>query len=550
MRELDYFKQFIRQPDVKKTVVNRDVISYTRVSSSGQKDNYSLPQQQEAAWNFARKHDYNIIKELGNTYESASGDMTRKEFVKLIEEIKASKIKPFGILVWVVSRFSRTGGKAISLLNELVEILGVHLIEVSSGYDTTTDDGKLYIYEKLLIAKKENIDRLKNTVQGMRKFVKAGNYLGICPLGYDHYGPRVRNSQFVAMKQKIEINADGEKLKVAWEMKAKGTADYLIIKFLDSVGLKISKQKISTIWRNPFYSGIQTNAFTEGQPVPGNWPPLVSVETFIKVQQILLQNHHGYQVDHIADSRPLLGTLFCLTCGKKMAGYLVKRKGLHYYKCQTCKNATINALTSNKFPSKTGVHDLFRLELERYILADIYIEPFKLQMKKMADLAISSTQQIDSVYKKRKTELENKRQALEERFAFGQIPEEMYIKFKKKLDTEERELIKEQVPSGLEISNFDLKLDKALDLSQNISKYWVSGNHETRKHIQKLVFPEGLVIDTKNRRLLTSKVNRLFAEKAVFARDTEGGKQKLPTKNGEESGLVAGEGFEPPTFGL
>jgi hypothetical protein len=57
------------------------------------------------------------------------------------------------------------------------------------------------------------------------------------------------------------------------------------------------------------------------------------------------------------------------------------------------------------------------------------------------------------------------------------------------------------------------------------------------------VFPEGIVIDTKNRTYLTSQVNSLFLAKSQFQRGTEGGNKKLPTINDEESSLVAGVGL-------
>ena len=60
-----------------------------------------------------------------------------------------------------MSRFSRSGGNAIGLVNQLVEDLGVHLIETSTGNSTTTERGKIAIYESLFHAYKENIERME-----------------------------------------------------------------------------------------------------------------------------------------------------------------------------------------------------------------------------------------------------------------------------------------------------------------------------------------------------------------------------------------------------
>ena len=58
-----------------------------------------------------------------------------------------------------------------------------------------------------------------------------------------------------------------------------------------------------------------------------------------------------------------------------MSGYLAKKKGLHYYKCQKCKGVTINANTSNKY--KIGAHDLFIKLLSLYELKPEYQELLK-----------------------------------------------------------------------------------------------------------------------------------------------------------------------------
>jgi len=52
------------------------------------------------------------------------------------------------------------------------------------------------------------------------------------------------------------------------------------------------------------------------------------------------------------------------------------------------------------------------------------------------------------------------------------------------------------------------------------------------------VFPEGIVVDTKNRTYLTSRVNSFFLAKSQFKGVSRGTNKKLPTINGEESPFV------------
>jgi site-specific DNA recombinase len=551
MTNLVDYNRFTRsRKKERKLPVSREVWVYTRVSSKNQKDNYSLEYQREESEKFATKKGYQITKYFGNENESASSDITRKEFQILITAVKKSSKKPFGILVYVISRFSRTGGNAVSIVNDLVERLGVHLIEVNSEIDTTTDEGKLNIYSRLIEARRENQTRLKHTIPGMKKFVQSGHYLGKVPIGYDHFGPRVVDPAMRGISQKILINDTGIKLRKAWEWKLQGLDDVEIIRKLESVGVKITKQNISSMWRRAFYCGIQTNSFLDGKPIKGKWEPLVTEQVFWGVQQILDGNHHDYQIERNNDSRPLVGTIFCPKCGKKLTGYEVKKKKLHYYKCQRCPGISINSTSSVKMKTK-GAHEMFTDLLASYKLDERFIEPFILQLKKTFQNMQAQTFEEKNQYENKLKVLELELDTLDERFAYGIIIDKtLYDKLRNKKQSEINQIREKLAGTEIELSNLDYYIEKSIEISQNIHKYWQLGSLETKRKIQKMIFPEGIVIDTIKRTYLTSNVNSLFLAKSQFMRTSGVRKEKLPIKNDEESSIVAEGGFEPPTFGL
>ena len=450
--------------------------------------------------------------------------------------------------MYVINRFSRTGGSAITIVEQLFKI-GVHLIEVHSGLDTSTDDGKLKIYQKLLEARKQNMDRLEHTIPGMKKFVSSGHHLGQVSFGYDHFGPRVNDESKLSIKQRIVINEDGQKLRLAWEWKASGNPDYIILEKLKGLGLILTKQKLSAIWRRPFYCGIQINKLSDS-PVKGNWEAMISEELFWKVQSKISENHQGYIIDKEANERPLTGLVLC-TCGRKLTGYEVKNKQLHYYKCQYCKDATINANTPKvKFQSRSGAHELFMTLLDSFHLSEDYIKPLELQIKKMLSCFSESSVKEASLYKKQLSELRKSKDILEERLAFGKITDELYDKFSTKVDSQIQEIMKNFKNEEIEISNLEKKVKTAIDFSQNVSNYWASANLSTKKRLQNVLFPQGLILDTKKRQYLTSKVNMLFALKTDFTGCPVGINEKHPIVFDEVSVLVAGARLELTTFGL
>jgi len=206
MSSIKYFHKFVAKKSNDKIKPNLSLWTYTRVSSKDQFDNSSsVDRQAEASLIYAKENNYQITEEFGGTYESGKSDFTRKEFTRLIEKVRSSRTRPLAILVYKMSRFSRTGGGAIGLVNTLVEDLGVHLIEVCSGLTTMTDRGKISIYESLFHAHKENVEKKEIVIPSMIASLKSGIRTGICPPGYDHYGRKVTNEEIFSFKQRLEI---------------------------------------------------------------------------------------------------------------------------------------------------------------------------------------------------------------------------------------------------------------------------------------------------------------------------------------------------------
>ena len=154
-------------------------------------------------------------------------------------------------------------------------------------------------------------------------------------------------------------------------------------------------------------------------------------------------------------------------------------------------------------------------------------------------------------YEERAKELEHELETLDERYEYGKFDDDaLYNRLRLKKQKEINQIKEQLEGTDYEISNLDYFIAKSIEISQNIHKLWQLGSLDVKKKIQKMVFPEGIVVDTTNRTYLTSNVNSLFLAKSQFMRSSEGIKEKLPIKNDEESSIVAEEGFEPPTFGL
>lgn len=546
---LEQFKSFAKGYE-KKEITNKNVWIYTRVSSKDQEANKSLTVQLRNARNFTKEHGFFVAEEMGGTYESASGDFTRKEFKRLIEQVRKSKKRPYAILINTISRFSRTGGGGVGLANELVEELGVHLIEVSTGKNTITEEGKLEIYHGLLQARKENLDRLKGTIPGMKQLLEDGDWLGKAPRGYDMYGTRVKNIRFISDRQKIVINEEGKLLQKAWKWKLQGEKDFMIIMRLSDLGFKISKQSLSDVWRNPFYCGISVHKMLDGKVVKGTWEKMVSEQDFLMVQEILKGNRFGYKQEKANPNRPLNGFVTCSGCNNKLTGYEVKSKNLHYYKCQGCKGGSINADTTPKSKHE-GANDLFIDLLRQYELNEALKGAFKMQLKLTFEMLNDESKSESSGLLKNLSKYEEELKKLKRRNALGEIDDkEIYLELKDEFEQKVSDLKGKLENTQTNISNLDKYIEISTGVVSNISKHWAFECVQTKKRIQEMLFPEGVSLDIKNRRYLTNKVNSIFMISSEISTDSERVNEKRQPISKLPSSLVAGARLELTTFGL
>lgn len=337
-------KTIIRKVDTKM------VVKYTRVSGGKQMLNDSIENQSKAIDEFAKKFGLNIVATFGATHESAKTD-DRKEFQRMIEFCKRSRGKISTILVYKMTRFSRTGGKAISLADELRTKYGIHIIAVSEPMDTSNANGVLMQEVQLIFAKWDNVQRQQVTYAGMKSKYEKGIWLSNPPQGYDI----VRKSG----ERKIVLNEEGRKIKKAWDWKVKGMKNEDIAAKLTKMGLPMYKQQIYKIFKNPFYCGLIAHGILDGKVVEGTHEKMISQEVFFKIHQLRVSSTK-YGVKHSKENEaiPLKVFMKCADCGEPMTGYIVKKKNLYYYKCRKkgCK--------SNK--SAKEMHKMFLDKLSEY----------------------------------------------------------------------------------------------------------------------------------------------------------------------------------------
>ena len=354
----------------------------------------------------------------------------RREFNRMLQFGRNSKQKVSYIVVNDVDRFSRSGANAIYIANELRKI-NVRILSIRQPSDTFTAGGKMQQNIQFIFAEYDNDLKREKIRENVTEMLEEGYWVSKAPLGYTQITRRKRQNQDLPEKQIITINEKGKLLRKAFYWKLEGLKNSEIMLKLKNLGLDLRKQSLTKIFANPFYCGLLSHNFLEGEVKEGKHEKLISREVFLKVNNVKSRGvvwKHNRDFSHV----PLKNFLKCSVCGSSFVGYLVKKKNLWYYKC--------NKLGCKCNRSAKSMNQLFMDKLNSYALKAKFIDPVKDEFIQLYNEEQKESLTELSVLKSRLIEVEKTVETIEERFAVGDIEKELYLKFKAKYIKEKLDL--------------------------------------------------------------------------------------------------------------
>jgi site-specific DNA recombinase len=134
---------------------------------------------------------------------------------------------------------------------------------------------------------------------------------------------------------------------------------------------------------------------------------------------------------------------------------------------------------------------------------------------------------------------------LEERFAYGEIDREIFDKVSGKLRKEIQEASDQIRKSSFELSNPQLLIDHSLEIIANLSEFWVSGDFESKRKLQEVLFPEGIMYDKQIGDYRTTKVNSILQLTRSISNELKGNKNGQAKLLSDLSDWVVPAGIEP-----
>lgn len=512
-------KNFAKGAEITKAKKSNACVIYTRVSTKEQADtNLSLETQKKGCESYVSKLGYNVLAYFGGTYESAQTD-ERKEFKRMIDFCKRQRTTVSYIIVYSLERFSRTGDNAIWLSRQLRE-LGITIISVTQPIDTSNPAGVLQQNILFLFSQYDNDLRKQKSMDGTREKLINGIWCTRPPRGYDTVK---RNGE-----RFIEINETGKLLRKAFLWKANhGLTHSAIVSRLKAMGLKMTIKSLHAVFTNPFYCGMLSHNALGGELVKGKHEPLIAQEVFLKVNDINPRSY-GKLKNEKYQNTPLKGLIKCDNCGEYLRGYIVKKKGLYYYKCNSEKKCGCNK-------SAKDLHQDFQVILGELSLDARYIELFKEQMRQLYGKLNEDKDKTNAAFQKQLIELNSKIERLEERFINEEIKPELYEKFAEKFKAEKQEIEENLEACPVSGSNLEYYINRSIELASELPSLWALSDYANKQKLQNLIFPEGIYYNKKKDESRTTKINSVFLSiarlKRVSGENEKGPQRENPLKS-------------------
>lgn len=453
----------------------RNTIIYTRVSTREQAlTNLSLETQKKHCLQYALNHNLNVIGFYGGTYESANTD-ERKEFNRMLSHIQTQQEKVSFILVYSLDRFSRTGGNAIFISSELKRN-GVSILSVAQQIDTDTHAGRLQESIHFIFSQYDNDLRREKCIACMKEKLQRGDWIGRPPTGYRRSERRDKS---------IDFDETAIFVKQIFLLKASDTlSNTQISRQMATMGFKVSNKLLTDMLRNPFYCGYISHKLLDGRIIKGNHEALISEEIFLKVNDILQSIPSGFKHSQ-SEAIPLRRFLKCGKCGANMTGYLVKKKGLSYYKCRTmgCRsNRNVNV-----------IHKLFEDFLQAYPFKDHFLDPLKNGFQKTYESLTTPEKVISLKLKTRHRKVNREIKLLEESNALGYVDQNVFNHTLSKLQKEKKELENHLAMTIHDFRNSAMFLDKAALECFSLASLWNSLTCYGKRKLAGIIFPDGLL---------------------------------------------------------
>lgn len=345
---------------MKKKIV---IAIYIRVSTQEQaKEGYSIGEQKERLEKYSEAHDW-IVYKVYTDPGFSGGSTDRPGLQQLIRDVERKRVDK--VLVYKLDRLSRSQKDTLFLIEDVFLKNGVDFVSMTENFDTSTPFGRAMIGILSVFAQLER-EQIKERMQiGLDARAKEGYFHGggFEPIGYDYIDGELVINEYEAMQ-----------IRKIYDLTFTGLPIYSVYKYMRDHNYthKYKKWTDSAI-RSCLTSIIYTGKIQwKGEIYPGRHEPIISKETFDKMQNYLQKRDVGkFSKTPFQRTTLLGGIIFCGNCGARYycKQNVSKKPGVtpaqRYYTCYSRGKSSKEMIKDPNCKNKSwNVKDLDKLVLD------------------------------------------------------------------------------------------------------------------------------------------------------------------------------------------
>ena len=464
-----------------------NAVIYCRVSSKEQVDGTSLESQELACREYAARNRMQVVRVFIERGESAKY-ADRTQLMELLAFCRDRAQAVECMLVWKVDRLARNVGDHFTIKATLLKH-HIRVISVTEPIDTKPE-GKLLETILAGFAQFDNDIRAARTVQGLNRKRQEGLFPGYAPLGY---------RSVTRGKKKTEPDEPHQPafrlLQRAWNEFATGRYKKVeVLERLTAWGLRtrggkpLSRQSLDNIFSNSFYEGILCDA-QNGEEYVGKHIPMVSRETFAKVQFILGRSKVAVPHTHIRPEFPLRAFVRCAGCECGLTGSFSRGRSevYPYYHCyrRSCD-------VRGNYPL-SAVHREFRTFLGKMSVTESKLKRLKAMIEGIAT-EWAETSRILNIKRESETKRIKDQQQQLIRMKMDQlISDEEFMTQRTLLGPRLSELEAHEQGGAAKTEAVLENLERIAAPVANLDQAWISVPVEFQRRFQQLMLPCGYV---------------------------------------------------------
>jgi len=503
----------------------KKAVAYVRISSFRQIDNESPDTQREAIQRYADSQNIEIIEWFYD--EAKSGKNTEREELKnLIVFAQKNKGKINHVIVYKMNRMSRDLDSYIMNVRMILKAMGITIRSATEQIDDTVT-GRMMESLLVILGQVDNEVKAGVTIDNMKALAMQGYYQHPPIVGYET--AKIENDSGKA-RPTLKKSHMAEKVAAVLERFSVGDITKAeLARYAKHTGLRsrynkiLGEDSIQRLLKNPTYAGYISDKFTEYKNVEGKHPPLISKETYEKNQRLLYgdKSRKGERHDHINSAYPLRGLLMCSNCTKPLYSSAPRTgngKASPRYHC--ARKSCVGKVPSVK---ANIVHAEFEELLGQIRPTDEILKLYKQILIKESNAALNNVNYKISTSRNRLNEISNLRSKAIDRFVEGELTKDEKDEYINNLDIKKMEMSAELAKLEKQQMIRESDIEQAVNIMENVDKQWANSEIDLQIRFQSMLFPRGVVYDSKNHKFGTSEISDLYRY-AIKEKAPEGAK--------------------------